>query len=385
MGKMPAVRAPPWAVVILLVSLPLAHLAEVGRQFKGIELGVPAGAERAFYYTFLDGDCTWYRATIVSLLSDGDLDQRNNLPLVETPKGPRPLYSPESDVALGQNGAWYPKHPLLMAVLALPFYFVAGDMGLLAFNLAQLTALLIVSWYLLRRVTSDVLALAMTWWLAFATHLLPAAYNFSPDVLSTLLVVSGYLALVSHKPAAAGALLGLACCSRWSNLVLLPVASAFVLHGFTRREWLAFGLPLVACLLALGALNTHMFGSPFLTPYDRVIGSFDSGIPVLEVSHRSMFDQPFFAGLWAQLTHPAKGLLVSGPHVLLVPFGLVLLWRKDRAETLLLAGMCLALIAFFAPYQEWQASTIGHRFLMSVVVLSATPAAALVNRFVRGR
>ena len=372
-------RAPPRAVAILLLTLPLGFLADVGRRWETVPLRVPWGPP-AVHYTFLNGDCTWYRATIVSLLSDGDLDQRNNLVLVETKAGVVPILSPENDVALGANGAWYPKHPILLSVLALPFYFVAGDIGLLAFNLVQLTALLIVAWYLLRRVTSDAVALAATWWLAFATHLLSAAYNFSPDVLSTLLVVAGYLALVSRKAAIAGALFGLACCSRWSNVVLLPVVGIFVLHGFTRRQWLAFGLPLAAFLLALGGLNTFMFGSPFITPYDRVIGSFQNGVPVLEVSHRAMFNMPFVPGLFQQLVHPSNGLITSGPHILFAPFGLALLWRRSRAETLLLGGICVVLIAFFAPYSDWRASTIGHRFLMTVVVLSALPATALLGR-----
>jgi hypothetical protein len=175
-------------------------------------------------------------------------------------------------------------------------------------------------------------------------------------------------------------LFGLACCSRWSNVVLLPVVGIFVLQGFTRREWLAFGLPLAAFLLALGGLNTFMFGSPFITPYDRVIGSFQDGVPVLEVSHRAMFNMPFVPGLFQQLVHPSKGLIASGPHVLFAPFGLALLWRRSRAETLLLVGLCGVLIAFFAPYSDWRASTIGHRFLMTVVVLSALPAAALLGR-----
>lgn len=379
---MPAVRALPRALAILLVTLPLVYAAEVGTLGQTIELPGRDGAERVPFYTFLDGDCIWYRTTIVSLLSDGDLDQRNNVPMMHSPSGPRPVFRPESDVALGANGAWYPKHPLLLSVLALPFYAVAGDFGLLGFNLVQLTALSLVAWSLLRRFTSEVVALATTWWLAIATQLLPAAYNFSPDVLSTLLVVSGYLALVSRKAAIAGALFGLACCARWSNVILLPIASLYVLHGFTRRDWLAFGLPLAACLLALAALNTWMFGSPWITPYDRVIGSFEYGLPVLETSHRALFDEPFFPGLWAQLSDRSIGLVASGPHVLLAPLGLVLLWRRSRGDTLLLVAICLALVAFFAPYKLWQASTIGHRFLMTVVVLSALPAALLVDRVV---
>ncbi|MEX2206418.1 MAG: glycosyltransferase 87 family protein [Myxococcota bacterium] len=373
-------RAPPRALAILLLTLPLIYAVEVGTRWQTLELPMGPGAEPVLYYAHLDGDCIWYRTTIVSLLADGDLDQRNNVPMMHPRSGPRPVFPPESDVALGANGAWYPKHPLLLSLLGLPFYALAGDLGLLAFNLVQLTALLVVAWFLVRRYTSEVVALATTWWLALASQLSPAAYNFSPDVLSTLLVVSGVLALVSRRAAFAGALFGLACCARWSNAILLPIASLFVLHEFERRDWLAFVAPLAACLLALAALNAWMFGSVFVTPYDRVIGSFKSGVPVLEASHRELFDAPFFSGLWAQLTDRDVGLVVSGPHVLVAVFGLVLLWRRSRADTLLLVGICLALLAFFAPYEPWRASSIGHRFLMTVVVLSALPAALLFAR-----
>lgn len=373
-------RAPPRAIAILLLTLPLVYAAVLAVRWQSIPLPMPDGAAPAFHPTYLDGDCFWYRATIVSLLSDGDLDLRNNVPVMYPKMGARPVFPPESDVALGANGAWYPKHPLLLSIAALPFYAAAGDLGLLGFNLLQLTALLVVAFHLLRRVASERVALGMTFWLALGTQLLPGAYNFSPDILSTLLVVGGYLALVSRKAAIAGALLGLACCARWSNVILLPMASLFVLHGFTRRDWLAFAVPLGACLLALGGLNAWMFDSAFVTPYDRVIGSFRNGVPVLEVSHRAMFDAPFWSGLWTQLTDGRTGLLVSGPHVVLAPLGLVLLWRRNRADTLLLVGICLALVAFFAPYRPWQASNIGHRFLMTVVVLSALPVALLVGR-----
>ena len=168
-------------------------------------------------------------------------------------------------------------------------------------------------------------------------------------------------------------------CARWSNVVVLPIASLYVLHEFTRRDWLAFAAPLLACLLALAAQNAWMFGSPWVTPYDRVIGSFRNGEPVLELSHRAMFDEPFLAGLWAQLTDRSMGLVVSGPHILFAPLGLVLLWRRNRADTLLLAGMCLALVVLFAPYGLWRESKFGHRFLMTVVVLSALPAALVLS------
>jgi len=136
--------------------------------------------------TFLIGDCAYYRATLVSLLEDHDLDVGNNLSAQRYPQS--------GNVAQGRNGAFYPKHPILLAVAALPFYAVAGDIGLLAFNLAQLCALVLVMWIGARRYAPDTIAFALLLWFAFGTLLRSVAYNFAPDVLSTLLVAGAVVA-----------------------------------------------------------------------------------------------------------------------------------------------------------------------------------------------
>ena len=69
--------------------------------------------------SFLIGDCPYYRAALLSMLKDGDLNIKNNLHPRQYPAG--------SNVALGVNGAWYPKHPILMPFAAIPFYLVAHD------------------------------------------------------------------------------------------------------------------------------------------------------------------------------------------------------------------------------------------------------------------
>src|SRR5690242_16919754 len=128
------------------------------------------GPGRLDHPTFLIGDCAYYRATLVSLLEDRDLDIANNLTVQRYPM--------PSNVARGRHGEFYPKHPILLAVAALPFYVVAGDVGLLAFNLAQLCVLVLVMWIGARRYAANEAALAIVLWYAFGTMLRPVAYNF---------------------------------------------------------------------------------------------------------------------------------------------------------------------------------------------------------------
>ena len=131
-------------------------------------------------------------------------------------------------------------------------------------------------------------------------------------------------------------------------------------------------------IAALLALNWHMFGSPLVTPYDRVL-IVQNHRWVLEPSHRTFFTLPFWRGLWTQLTDGHMGLLVAAPPVLLALPGLVVIFRRVRAEALLIGGACAAQLAMFAKYEQWNVSSYGPRFLLSVVALSALPAAAALG------
>ena len=329
--------------------------------------------------TFLVGDCIYYRATLLSLLEDGDLDLKNNLA--------RKQYWPAANVSLGQDGAWYPKHPVLMSVVAAPFYWLAGDAGLIAFNLLQLTALAACLWFGARRYASEEISIAVVLWFAFGTMLRPVAYNFSPDVFSTLLVMLGFLAMLSRLPALSGVLLGLALSAKLPNLAFFPVV---LLALSVRRDWRGlarFGLGAGLALLPLLALNHHMFGSPWVTPYDRVL-VFQDGEWVLEPSHRTFFDVPFWTGLWEQVTDRKLGLLVACPPIVLAPLGLWLLARRFPSDALLLGGACLAQLAMFAKYEQWRATSFGPRFLMTVVAVGAwlaAPALESMLSYLRSR
>jgi len=363
----------------LFVGVVLAGLwlAEVQPRLEDRTFPWPGHAEPFHVPTYLLGDCLFYRAAAESLLRDGDLDLRNNAPWES-------VQLPTSQVALGRRGEWYPKHPLLLSLLALPLYALLGDPGLLLFNLIELAALDYLVLLLARRYASEPVALFTAVLFAFGTLLRPAAYNFSPDVLSSLVVLSGVLALLDRRAALGGFLLSAAVAAKWTNLVFLPIGALWALAVIGPRALARFALFAAPPLAALAALNFHMFGSPFVTPYDRVL-LFEQGRAVLGPSHRQKFDLPFFPTLWAQFVDRRHGLLCSAPPVLFALPGFFVLFRRARAEAALLLALCLAQIAVFAPYREWQASSFGHRFLMTAVVLSAAPVAALFAAALRER
>jgi hypothetical protein len=359
-------RTPVLAIALVLITLGGWTLNEVVPRY-GVERHRHQGPGRLDHPTFLIGDCAYYRATLVSLLEDRDLDVQNNLAAQRYPLS--------SNVSRGRHGEFYPKHPILLAVVALPFYAVAGDTGLLAFNLVQLCALVLVMWIGARRYAPDLIAFALILWFAFGTLLRPAAYNFAPDVLSTLLVAGGVVALLYRHAVAGGVLLGLAVWAKWTNGIFLPVAAAAIA---ARRDWRAlwrFGAAAAVPIAGLLGLNWQMFGSPLVTPYDRVLIA-ENQRWVVEPSHRTFFTVPFWRGLWTQLTHPTLGLVPGAPPVLLALPGFVVVFRRVPTEALLLGGACAAQLALFAKYEQWNMSSYGPRFLLSVVALSALPAAA---------
>src|SRR5439155_8086015 len=105
---------------------------------------------------------------------DGDLDLRNQL------KGGLEVH--QRQVALGRGGEWYPKHPILMPVLSVPFYAALGTGGFLAFNLLIFSLLGTVVWALCRRHASSGLATLSTLMILGGTFLRAYIYNYSPDV-----------------------------------------------------------------------------------------------------------------------------------------------------------------------------------------------------------
>ncbi len=323
---------------------------------------------------YLQGDCQYYFYTAVSLVEDRDVDLLNNLPA--------PLVRHSDDVSLDSRGRLVPKHPIWMAVFALPFVVAFGAPGALIFNFVQLVLLLFLVFRFTRRVASpqaSALATAATGALSILPHYV---WNFSPDIFSCLLLVGGLNALPADRSPGrlrhclAGVLLGLAAVSKFSLFLALPGIPLLCGRPF-RRSLPALALGFAAPLVCWCALNAHLFGSPFTTSYDRMARI--EGDAVSVHSQRSDFGLPLLVGARAQIMDRAHGLLFTSPVTLLSLAGLFPLARKDRGAALYLLVTFVSVFLFFSTYELWAASHHGNRFLIPIIALAALPLACLID------
>jgi hypothetical protein len=315
--------------------------------------------------SFLIGDCPYYASAAVSLWQDNDLDLHNQL------KGGLEIH--QKQVSLGARGEWYPKHPILLPVLSAPFYAAFGVAGFLFFNLLVLTLLGATTWALCRHFVSPGNATLATVLVFGGSFLRAYAYNFSPDLLSTLAMLAGILSILKGRPALAGASWGLGVLAKVSNLFVVALILVFLIFRRPRADAGKAGAALLPGLVAWALLNVHMFGSPTLTGYDRTI-VLDQGT-VTTVSHRGFFDLPAMEGIRGQLLDRRAGILTTSPLLILAIPGFLILLRKHPWEGLLIVGISEFMFLLFSTYRWWATSHYGNRFLMLPVVLAAVPMA----------
>jgi hypothetical protein len=323
---------------------------------------------------YLRGDCQYYYYTAVSLWDDGDLDLSNQLTA--------PLARHSSDVSVDLAGRLVPKHPIWFPLFALPFIVALGPPGALLFNLLQLTLLLYLTYRLtirFARPQSASLAVILTGIASFLPHYV---WNFSPDVFVALLLVAGLVSLPAERLPVrircfvAGLLFGFAAVSKYPLFLAIPGVPLLVGRPY-RRTLSAFAAGLLLPLVAWACLNIHLFGSPLVTPYDR-IAIFENDVMTVR-SQRSDFDVPAWIGARQQLFDRRLGLFFTSPVTLLALVGLPMLARRDRRVALYLSGSLLLIFLLYSKYHWWHTSFHGNRFLLPIVALAAVPLGVLID------
>lgn len=220
-------------------------------------------------------------------------------------------------------------------------------------------------------------------------------------VIALLVATSTYTATMSvyflrHTSEALcllGALLGFRRYGRTGSLAALGVASslasltllirvpfaiagpalaaylAWLLHQ--RGEWymrrprlvgvlVAILVPLATALAIHAAVNEAKWGTWLASPM---------------IEQQSRFNTPLLRGLAGLLLSPGSSIFVYSPLLLMAPFGLARLWRRDRG----LASVCLGLAAtwllFYARFDGWSGlwSAPGPRYLFPLVPLLLLP------------
>ena len=324
--------------------------------------------------SFLQGDSFYYKAVIDSLLEDGDLVLANN-----TPGDPLNGY-----LAIGLNG-FVPKHPILMPLVSLPFYALFGFPGLLLFNMIDCMILLVlvfkINTLFFDRLVSFITAILY----ATGTLFFDYAFNYSPDIFSSVLLLAGLYFVLQKRIYLGSFLLGLSIFAKLPNAPLVGVILCYAVlavwkdgttnnsnrirHTLTHTILMA-----VVFLVALAPFtytNAILFGSPFVTGYQRMAIAGPDG-QILLVDHTGKFDQPVFKGIGLLLFDPRHGVLLTNPVLFLAVMGVMRLTRiNPRDGIYLILAVCIIQFLLFAKYEEWATSHFSNRFLMTFVALSS--------------
>jgi hypothetical protein len=318
---------------------------------------------------FLYGDAFYYERIAASMLEDGDLDLFDQLFDPENPD-PNHYICHFGQVAWGRDGAFVPKHSVLLPLLSLPWYAVAGKPGLLAFN-ALLVVILVIG--VARLAGGDTAAWITALLCLVTTPFLAFSYDYSPDVLGTLFVVWGFHAALRHRFRTAGLLLGLALWAKVHMILFVVLGGFGVLATDRGRGVSRFGTGLTPVLVALAAFQWWVYGAPWWTGYDRTAVLTPDGIEIW--SHWIFFQAPILEGLVGQLIRPGAGLLWTAPLWLLWPLGMwqsVRTWPRSENPVhwpWLMGHGIVACYVLFAWYECWYMSQYGNRFLFPAVAL----------------
>jgi 4-amino-4-deoxy-L-arabinose transferase-like glycosyltransferase len=209
-----------------------------------------------------------------------------------------------------------------------------------------------------------------------ALELSQEAFSEPGVALGIGLLVLGMLRWRSGRPSGpwlVGSGLGVGLLFR-SDSALLLGAALLLLPAFVpwrrllaeRRAWVGLVLPVLPAviwtawysLLRDGTLVPEVYGGSFTTP----LGS----------------------GLYGLLFSPGKSLFPYNPFLLLAIPGAIALWRRDRAATVLLAGLVVERVLFYARWSDWAGGVSwGPRFLMPAIGPLALLAVYAVSRIPR--
>jgi hypothetical protein len=281
--------------------------------------------------------------------------------------------------AVSGGGRLVSKHPLLLSLIAAPFYGVFGNWGFWLLTLI----LVLVIFFALRGAAEKIagrdcgmLVLVVG---LLGTQIVFYSYSLSYDLLAAALVICGY-ALLLGAPLWGSFLLTLSCLIRPAFILLaLPLSAARGLDCDTRGRFdLAFGA--AGALALLAGSNTMLWGGPLVTAYHRfpqIVGG------ALAFPHASMtFSLAVFAADWGKKLFGSEvGVLRYNLAVFGALFFPAVWTARNSYRRFLLLSMAIvfanALVIF--SYLGWDVTGGGNRYLMGMALILALIAAVSVR------
>lgn len=293
----------------------------------------------------------------------------------------RELDSGWSNVALGRHDEHWPKHNYLLPIAASPLVFAFGLAGTLLFNLLALGVVCAGLFRFGRAFASPPAAATAAIAFVFGSAIVGQnAYDFSTDVFLLACFSQGLAALVEanespRRGALAGVLFGMAVVIRPTTVAfLVPLAILALAHA--GRRPLGGAIAGGAAVLGLaGAMNTYLFGAPWMTGYQRtlvVIGGHPQA-----ASHTDLFSVPFEQGL-VRLWEGEYGLRQAFSILALAVPGVIVLGRRAKALTVASLFALFLSIQIFARY-----AYEGHRFHWAALSFFVPALAASIDLLFR--
>jgi len=329
---------------------------------------------------WLFGDGAFYMNVARGLLENGSLRQEAMHPhsWYEQDLGwNRNVDAAWSNIAIGRHGEWWPKHPILMPIAAVPFIWALGPIGSLVFQFLCFLLMALFAYRVASRVASRPAALAAACAFVVTPWIYDRVWGFNNDVFYTVLILAAVDAALSERPILAGALLGIGVFAKNTNVLYAPALGLIFL---LRKDWRGFAKIVIAAAipgLLYAGMNWYLYGSPIATGYDRILVR--EGGQLGQHSHRTDFN---FA--WPHLKSSLERVLLGGEGFLgrfplLFPAlgGLAVMAARRRWREALVFAWCIAVpIAFHAPYGWYRLE-----FNLPQTALAVAPLAALLPPF----
>jgi hypothetical protein len=164
----------------------------------------------------------------------------------------------------------------------------------------------------------------------------------------TFLITSLYFAS-AEEPYQSGFALGLSLLFRPTNLIALPIWGKAVWDKGRKAIWSGIGI--AAGLLVLALFNWIRFGSVFNFGYAN-----------------EGFTSNIFLGSFGILLSPGRSLFVYSPILILAIPGAQLLYKKEKALTLICLWTVLSYVILIASWHSWEGGwSWGSRLLTPIV------------------
>ncbi len=348
-------------------------------------LGFIVIAYRAYEpYTFLHEDGTFYANINKAIARDGSIEQTQYHPrswLVEDLGWNRNLDQGWSNVSLGRDGRWMPKHSFVLPLFSTPLFVVFGYDGLLWFHMLALVVGLMAAFEVARTYLSDGVAALATMAVAAQPVVSGDVYSYNNDVFYSALLLVGVVAQLRQRPWLAGLVYGLAVWAKATNVLFIAPVGLALLWGQPWSTWrrmaMAFAVPMSLFLAA----NTWFYGAPWVTSYSRILMRKDGQLATESIRER--FKEPFKTHVKTVLEDEREGVIPRAPLLALGLVGAGVLAVRRRRSLGLGAAFWVATATFVALHGKYH--YVYARFFLPVVLLSVLPLGGLLDALSRLR